>query len=69
MSIQAHPNIHAVKTMHDVQKVLLENLRGLAEKHKKDLEFFLLDEACKFAIHVSEKLDDAIGVENGEPKN
>lgn len=68
MSKENHPNVNAVGLMLEVQKVLMNSLRGPAEQKKKDLEFLLLNESRKFAIQISELLDDEVGVgDNDRP--
>jgi hypothetical protein len=58
VSIQNHPNIHAVKLMLAVNDIAKSCLRGPAEKKVKDIEFTLLNESRKFAIHLSEVPDE-----------
>jgi len=58
MSKEAHPNVNAVALMLGVSECIKTNLRGNAEAKKKDIEFKLLDESRKFAIKISDILDD-----------
>lgn len=58
MSIQNHPNVQAVKLMLDTKDTVFNNLRGEAEKQKKELEMLILNESRKFAERMSDLLDE-----------
>jgi len=58
MSIENHPNVHAVKLMLEVNSLLKSCLRGKAESQAKNIEFLLLKESRKFAEKMSEKIDE-----------
>lgn len=63
MSIDNHPNVNAVSLMLEIQKAIMNNMRGRAEVNKKAIEFDVMDLSRRFAIEVSEYLDGRIGIE------
>ncbi len=64
MSKESHPNLNAVGFMLKVHDAMKDSLRGEAQNKLKDIEFSLLNEARKFAIHISELLDEIVEKKN-----
>lgn len=62
MSIENHPNIHAVNLMVEIGRLINDNLRGKALKVKHpSLPYELFgDEIMEFITKISEKLDSRI---------
>jgi len=61
MSIENHPNIHAVALSLDIQTSIRKHLRGKAKGRENEVFEKLKDLVIDFVADVSTKIDEVVG--------
>jgi len=61
MSIENHPNFHAVKFVTDITSSYFESLRGNGKNCKEDCHEWVKEATVKFVAEIESIVDESIG--------